>query len=72
MTRKERLEEELARARERRAALDQRITELEQRLTEAENTEILSIVHDANLTAKELVRVMAYADKAMAIKKKEE
>ena len=72
MTRKERLEEELTRARERRAALDQRITELEQRLIEAENTEILSIVHDTNLTAKELVRVMAYADKAMAIKKKEE
>lgn len=73
MTRKERLEDDLARAKERRAALDERINELEQRLTEAENAEILGMVKDADLTAAELARVMAYAKKAMpGFKKKEE
>ena len=72
MTRKEKIMEELARAKERRAALDAKIEELEQKLVEAENAEILGIVRDANLSAEELSRIMAYAQKAMASRKKEE
>ena len=66
MTRKEKIMEELARAKERRAALDAKIEELEQKLVEAENAEILGIVRDANLSAEELSRIMAYAQKAGA------
>ena len=72
MTRKEKIAEELARAKERRAALDKRIEELEQKLIEAENSEIIGMVRDADLSAEELFRVMAYAKKAMAMKQKEE
>ena len=54
MTRKEKIAEELARAKERRAALDKRIEELEQKLIEAENSEIIGIVRDADLSAEEL------------------
>ena len=72
MTRKEKIAEELARAKERRAAIDKRIEELEQKLVEAENTEIIGIVRDADLSAEELARVMAYAKKAAILKKEEE
>lgn len=72
MTRKEKIAEELARAKERRAAIDKRIEELEQKLVEAENTEIIGIVRDADLSAEELVRIMAYAKKAAILKKEEE
>ena len=70
MTRKEKIAEELARAKERRDALDKRIEELEQKLIEAENSEIIGIVRDADLSAEELSRVMAYAKKALALKQK--
>ena len=66
MTRKEKIAEELARAKERRAALDKRIEELEQKLIDAENSEIIGIVRDADLSAEELSRLMAYAKKAGA------
>lgn len=72
MTRKEKIAEELARAKERRAAIDKRIEELEQKLVEAENTEIIGIVRDADLSAEELARIMAYAKKAAILKKEEE
>ena len=72
MTRKEKIAEELARAKERRAAIDKRIEELEQKLVEAENTEIIGIVRDADLSAEELARIMAYAKKAAILKKGEE
>ena len=72
MTRKEKIMEELARAKERRAALDKKIEELEQKLIEAENSEIIGIVRDADLSAEELARVMAYAKKALSLKQKEE
>lgn len=72
MTRKEKIAEELARAKERRAALDKRIEELEQKLVEAENTEIIGIVREADLSAEELARIMAYAKKAALLKKEEE
>ena len=72
MTRKEKIAEELARAKEHRVAIDKRIEELEQKLVEAENTEIIGIVRDADLSAEELARIMAYAKKAAILKKEEE
>ena len=52
--------------------IEQMKEELEQKLIEAENSEIIGIVRDADLSAEELFRVMAYAKKAMAMKQKEE
>ena len=72
MTRKEKIAEELARAKERRAAIDKRIEELEQKLVEAENTEFIGIVRDADLSAEELARIMTNAKKAAILKKEEE
>ena len=59
MGKREKLAEELARARKRREALDKKIKELEENLTQTENTEILGIVHSYDLTPEELEKLMA-------------
>lgn len=50
----ERIEADLAKARERLAIWDQRVKELEQKYTEEENTEIHEVVRSFNLTPEEL------------------
>ena len=53
----ERIREDLARARVKRAELDAKIRELERKYREAENTEIHELVHEANLTPGQLAEL---------------
>ena len=59
MGRRDRLKEELAHAKERRAILDKKIEALEKSLTETENAEILGLVRSYDLTPEELAKLMS-------------
>ena len=54
----ERLSKELAKAKEKRAALDRKIKDLEARYLERENTEIHDLVREANLTPEALAELI--------------
>ena len=61
----DRIGEELAKARAKRAELDAKIRELERKYREAENTEIHELVHEANLTPRQLAELIQQAKKAV-------
>jgi hypothetical protein len=59
MRNRERIAEELARARARRERLDRKIEDLEKEYTETENAEILGLVHSYDFTPEQLAEFMA-------------
>jgi archaellum component FlaC len=63
MRNRERIAEELARARARRERLDRKIEDLEKEYTETENAEILGLVHSYDFTPEQLAEFMEDARK---------
>ena len=72
MGKRERLAEELARAKERRAVLDRKIEALSKSLTETENAEILGVVRSYDLSPEELEELISQMTKGDKGTKKEE
>lgn len=62
MTKLEKIESDLKKARIKRAEWDQRVKNLENRYREEENTVIHSMVHAANLTPEQLAQIIALAN----------
>ncbi len=61
----EKLEGDLARAKQKRAELDQKIRELEERILECKRQEIIGLVEAADLTPEQLAVVISNAKKGV-------
>lgn len=65
MTKLEKIDADLKRARAKQAVWTQRVKELESRYREEENSVIHTMVHAANLTPEQLAKVIALAGQGM-------